>query len=468
MRGAQTMRGRHAECAYLLDRAVKNPASTEEFARAALDAIRLALRPAYAALVCRSGPQIFHCGDEALTADVDAAAEILTKAPGRLLARPRSMRRGEAAGLVIAPLENVMAAAALELVYPITDDGVLLGVIAIGPRPDRSPYKVDDLEFCDRIGARVAVLAARDALVAETALLRAASAASERLASVGRMAAGLAHEIRNPLVSIRTFTQLLPERHADEEFRSSFLDLTLSEIDRISTLVGEILSYARPAEAGQDDGGQASTDVADCVERTCLLLRSHARSAGVTLEFECAELAERAAIDEDKLRQVVINLVVNGIQACDGRGRVRVAASARPSGGVIVEVSDDGPGMQSEVAARIFEPFFTTRREGTGLGLAMVKKLLDDAGATVAVATTPGGGTTFRVELLAQGAVPDVSSADSAGDRAVADVSTAGFLDHRSAPDASVHHRSDLVARLTQVLLDMDESEALLLAEPAS
>ena len=408
------MRGRHAECAYLLDRAVKNPASTEEFARAALDAIRLALRPAFAALVCRSGSSIFHCGDGALTANVDAAAEILIRAPHPLLARPRSIRRGEATRFVLPPLDRAMEAAALELVVPIASDAALLGAIAVGPRPDRTPYSADDLEFCDRVGARVAILAARDSLAAETALLRAASASSERLASVGRMAAGLAHEIRNPLVSIRTFTQLLPERHADEEFRNSFLDLTLAEIDRISALVGEILSYARPANAAQDNS-QPSTDVADCVERTCLLLRSHARSEGVTLEFHCNELAERAAIDEDKLRQVVINLVINGIQACESRGHVRVAASARPAGGVLVEVSDDGPGMPSDVAARIFEPFFTTRREGTGLGLAMVKTLLDEAGASVAVATALGGGTTFRIELLPEGAVPRTVPADLTG-----------------------------------------------------
>ena len=143
----------------------------------------------------------------------------------------------------------------------------------------------------------------------------------------------------------------------------------------------------------------ASTDVAACVERTCLLLRSHARSAGIALEFEVDDIAERALIDEDKLRQVIINLVVNGIQACDGRGSVRVDAVSVPSGAIVIEVSDDGPGMSPESAARIFEPFFTTRSEGTGLGLAMVKTLLDQAGATIEVFTAPAGGSTFRVAL---------------------------------------------------------------------
>ncbi|MFN2377047.1 MAG: nitrogen regulation protein NR(II) [Candidatus Binatia bacterium] len=399
MRAAQNLRGRHAECAYLLDRAVKNPSCADEFARAALDSIRLALRPSYAALVCRGGSGFFRCGDGALSADVDAAAEILSKAPRSLLARPTTLRRSEAAGAGLAGLEHRMSASALDLVFPLGDDASLLGVVALGPRADRRPYSAEDVEFLDRIGARVATVASREVLASEAVALRAQAAGSERLASVGRMAAGLAHEIRNPLVSIRTFTQLLPERHADEEFRSSFLDLTLSEIDRISTLVGEILSYARPAAPAQEGDAPSATDVADCVERTCLLLRSHARSAGVVLDFAAADLPSRAAIDEDKLRQVVINLVVNGIQACGGRGRVTVAASAAPDGRICVKVSDDGPGMPPEVASRIFEPFFTTRREGTGLGLALVQRILDEVGATISVVTAPECGTTFRVDL---------------------------------------------------------------------
>lgn len=408
VRTSAAQKRRLADGAYLLDRALKNPASADEFARAAMDTIRLALKPSYAALVCRFGSTIFHCGDSVLSPDLEAAADVLSGAPRSLLAHPRSLLRGEVASLGLGALERAMMAAALEVACPMADDGALIGVVALGPRADRKPYSADELEFLDRIAARVSMVAARQALAMEASKLRAAAASTERLASVGRMAAGLAHEIRNPLVSIRTFTQLLPERHADEEFRNGFLDLTLAEIDRISALVGEILSYARPASAeGRDDDGPTTTDVSECVERTCLLLRSHARGAGVSLESDGGELFERAAIDEDKLRQVVINLVVNGIQACDGRGRVRVTAAAGTAargGGprLVVEVADDGPGMSRDVAAKIFEPFFTTRREGTGLGLALVKTILDEAGATIAVETSPGSGTTFRVELLSE------------------------------------------------------------------
>jgi signal transduction histidine kinase len=406
VRTSQAQKRRLADSAYLLDRALKNPSSTHDFARAALDTIRLALRPGYAALKCRSGSTDFHCGDSVLSADLDAAADVLSRAPRSFLAQPRCLRRGDAAAAGVPAVDLPMTAAALEVACPMADDGLLVGAIVLGPRSARSPYTDDELEFVDRIAARLAMVAAREALAAEASKLRVAAASTERLASVGRMAAGLAHEIRNPLVSIRTFTQLLPERHADEEFRNGFLDLTLAEIDRISALVGEILSYARPDNAeGRDADEPSAVDVGESVERTCLLLRSHARGAGVSLEFDGGDLFERAAIDEDKLRQVVINLVVNGIQACDGRGRVRVKAAAGTSARdslprIVVEVSDDGPGMPADVAAKIFEPFFTTRREGTGLGLALVKTFLDEAGASIALETSPGHGTCFRIELL--------------------------------------------------------------------
>jgi signal transduction histidine kinase len=396
---ARTVRGRLADSAYLLDRALKTPGCCEDFARAALDTLRIALRPSYSGLALRLGSRSFHCGDSVLTRDIEALVDVLARAPRHAFDPTRSIRRDEAPGLGIAGLELAMTTSAFDLVFPIADGETLLGLIALGPRTDRRPWSVDEVEFCDRVGSRLALTAAREKLTAEVASLRANAVGSERLASVGRMAAGLAHEIRNPLVSIRTFTQLLPERHADEEFRSSFLDLTRAEIDRISTLVGEILSFARSAAAGEIDDADATTDVAACVERTCMLLRSHARSAGVSLDFEVDEIAERALIDEDRLRQVIINLVVNGIQACDGRGGVRVDAVSVPSGAIVVEVSDDGPGMSPEVASRIFEPFFTTRSEGTGLGLAMVKTLLDQAGATIDVFTAPAGGSTFRIAL---------------------------------------------------------------------
>ncbi len=224
--------------------------------------------------------------------------------------------------------------------------------------------------------------------------LRELAVRTERLASVGGMTAGIAHEIRNPLVSIRTFTQLLPERYQDPEFRSSFLDLTLSEIDRICTLVGELLAYARPAEESELE----TAHLPSCIERALLLMGTQARSAGVRLESFIAAGAEQAAIASDRLEQILLNLVSNALAACDSGGSIELRAFGN-EGNAVIEVADTGDGMSPEVVSRAFETFFTTRSEGTGLGLAIVRRLVEQAGGRVAITSTEGAGTTVRLEL---------------------------------------------------------------------
>jgi len=399
---------RHAELAYTLDRALTDAPTAHDFGRAAIDVLRLALRPSYAGLVYRMESGEFRCGDAAIGADLHAVLESLSRAPLSFIARPHILHRSEVSGSALSEVVMRMAAAAFEICYPLTLGSEVRGVLALGPRQDRTGYTTEDVELCARVGARIAAVAGQQSLQFEVDRLRSVASRQERLAAVGQMAAGLAHEIRNPLVSIRTFTQLLPERYGDEEFRSGFLDLTLAEIDRISALVGELLNFARPASEPEPYG---VVDVSECLERTCALLRNQARSAGIALDLEVEVGLPPALIEEDRLRQVVLNLVVNGIQACSGRGRVSVSASRCDSdrGLVRIDVRDDGPGMASEVAARIFEPFFTTRSEGTGLGLALVKRILEEHGGTIAVTTHPGAGACFSIEL------PLAAVTDSAG-----------------------------------------------------
>ncbi|HYB97698.1 MAG TPA: ATP-binding protein [Candidatus Limnocylindrales bacterium] len=407
MKPRRRFESRYADLAYALDRALTDSPTAHDFGRAAIDVLRLALRPSYAGLVYRMESGDFRCGDLAVSTDLHALQQALSRAPLSFIARPRALVRSDVGGAGLADVALAMTAAAFEVCFPLTLGAEVRGVLALGPRQDRSPYAEEDLELCSRIGARIAAVAGQQSLQSEVEKLRSLATRQERLAAVGEMAAGLAHEIRNPLVSIRTFTQLLPERYGDEEFRSGFLDLTLAEIDRITALVGELLSFARPAAGG--DAAEA-VDIAECLERTCALLRNQARSAGVALDLELEVGLGAAAIEEDRLRQIVLNLIVNAIQACNGRGRVVVSAgrSDRAPHLTCIRVRDDGPGMAAEVAARVFEPFFTTRSEGTGLGLALVKRIVEDHGGRIGVSTTPGAGACFSVELPIAAAVDTV------------------------------------------------------------
>jgi len=218
---------------------------------------------------------------------------------------------------------------------------------------------------------------------------------NERLADLGRLAAGLAHELRNPLASMTGSIELLRGAAAlgDEDRR--LMDIVLREAARLDQLVGRFLEYSRPAAPRR-----ASADLARMAAET-LEVFSHDPAAG-RVRVESRLTSTTAWCDPDQLRQVLWNLLVNAAQAA-GRegepGRVQVRCSPEQGGGAQLEVEDDGPGIPPEDLEQIFTPFFTTKARGSGLGLATVQRVVDAHGGTVAVASEPGRGARFTVRL---------------------------------------------------------------------
>ena len=295
----------------------------------------------------------------------------------------------------LAALSRAHASAAFELRTAESLEGILY----LGGRVDGEPFSIEDVETLTILSQQLATTLRNARLAADLEQSREVIARSERLSAIGTLAAGLAHEIRNPLVSIRTFTQLLPERLDDPEFRSRFLDLTLSEVDRICALVNELLAFARPAPAALEP-----VDLTASVERLCLLLASQAKNRGVALSMTPSPTDVVVVADEDQIKQVVMNVVLNAVQACADGGRVRVScyATETPDGRMgCVEVVDDGCGIAEEAVSRIFDPFFTTRSEGTGLGLSVAHRIVSSHGGVIDVRSRPGRGSTFIVRLPA-------------------------------------------------------------------
>jgi signal transduction histidine kinase len=224
----------------------------------------------------------------------------------------------------------------------------------------------------------------------------------DRLASLGRLAAEVAHEIRNPLVSIKTFLQLLPERRDDPEFVDRFGAVVADELRRMERLLDLMLEQARPRA-----GAAPRADPAEAVAAVADLLRQRATRAGVELETRIDPDAPAAALGEDELRQVVLNLAQNALAVSPPGGRVRIVAEVRDSG-LVLTVSDEGPGIPQRLGAAIFEPFVTGRADGSGgLGLAITRRIVEQAGGSIGFADRAGGGTEFRVGLpAAAGADP--------------------------------------------------------------
>lgn len=218
---------------------------------------------------------------------------------------------------------------------------------------------------------------------------------SARLADLGRVAAGLAHELRNPLASMCGSVELLREHAAGAPEDRRLMEIVLREAGRLDELVTQFLAFARPAPPRC-----AATDVAAVLDETLRVFRNDPQASAVRVEADLAPAV--AECDPDQIRQVVWNLLSNAAQALGGAARpephIRVSCASGPAG-VRIEVEDDGPGIAPADLEKIFLPFFTTKSRGTGLGLATVHRIVDAHRGSIRVASAPGAGCRFTVDL---------------------------------------------------------------------
>jgi PAS domain S-box-containing protein len=221
---------------------------------------------------------------------------------------------------------------------------------------------------------------------------------AERLASFGALAAGVAHEIKNPLVAIRTFAELLPERFGDVDFREDFSKVVIKEISRIDDLVARLRGIA--ATAPQQVG---AVDLRDPINDTLALLRGQLEQTRTAVVRQFQDPAPFVSIEESQLKQLFLNLFLNAIEAMGTEGTLTVRITRKHVQGVpliVIDVSDTGPGISDTVAANIFDPFFTTKSRGSGLGLTICRGITDAHRGTIrAERNLAGQGTTIVVEL---------------------------------------------------------------------
>ena len=229
---------------------------------------------------------------------------------------------------------------------------------------------------------------------------------TDRLKSLETIAGGFAHEIRNPLTSIKTFIQLAPERKDDPQFIQEFSKVVLDDVYRIERLIQEILDYARYMEPKLTD-----EDFNDIVASCLYFIDVKADSHGIKIEKELASDLPRVMLDRQQIKQVLLNLLLNAMDAMGehgGRLRVQTRKLVKPGGKVWahIEIEDTGEGIQETNLEHIFDPFFTTKHEsgeheGTGLGLTIVHQIIQEHHGEIRVKSSVGVGTTFFVSLPA-------------------------------------------------------------------
>ncbi|PYK73265.1 MAG: hypothetical protein DME44_01790 [Verrucomicrobia bacterium] len=232
---------------------------------------------------------------------------------------------------------------------------------------------------------------------------------SDRLASLGTLSAGMAHEIKNPLVSIKTFAQLLPERYHESDFRDTFSSLIVHEIDRIDSLVNQLLRFARPAKPLL-----RPMHVHEVLEKTFQLVQHRLNQKEIKFNRTLEASLDTIRADSDQMEQVFLNFFLNAMDAMKRGGELTVETEIRTGDSLVthllpadekrhealcISIRDTGEGIKEEDIARVFDPFFTTKDFGTGLGLSVVHGIIEEHGGQIEVESEVAKGTVFHIFL---------------------------------------------------------------------
>jgi len=304
-------------------------------------------------------------------------------------------------GSTIQEIKNVvktMSKLEAEVSIPLLSKGQLIGMINLSHKFNKDIYSYEDIELLSTLGNQTTIAIENARLYDDLKKSKSYIRRADRLASLGTLTAGLAHEIRNPLVAIKTFTQLLPERIDDEEFRNHFLNIAAGEVDRLSALVTELLEFARPSEPKFD-----VEDINSILDGMILLVSTETKSKHIRILKDYRADLDRITIDREQMKQVFLNMLLNAIEATPENGTIHVKTRSfkKPEGEpyIQIEFTDTGSGIRPEYLEDIFTPFFTTKEKGSGLGLSISNQIVQDHKGYIDVESQVNIGTSFFVNL---------------------------------------------------------------------
>jgi two-component system sensor histidine kinase HydH len=215
---------------------------------------------------------------------------------------------------------------------------------------------------------------------------------TEGFVAVGKIAASIAHEIRNPLSSIKGFAQYFKFRFKTKK-DAAYADIMIKEVDRLNRVITELLDYAKPAELNLK-----KQRLEEITSYSIKLLESDIKRKGINIKEEHEDNLPSVLIDKDQMTQALLNILLNSIEAVDKNGEIRTGIR-QIKDGLQLSIADNGNGIAKENIDKIFEPFFTTKKSGTGIGLALVKKIVDAHNGKIAIESKEGEGTNVNIRL---------------------------------------------------------------------
>lgn len=292
-----------------------------------------------------------------------------------------------------------------EVCIPLVSKERLVGFCNLGRRANHGMYSTEELALLKTLAQHAAIAIDNALLYEDLRRSQLLMRRTDRLRSLETMAGGFAHEIRNPLTSIKTFVQLAPDRRDDVEFMEQFSQVVCEDVERIERLVHEILDYARYMTP------KLTQESLNDVVSSCLyFIEVKASSKAITIQKELASDLPYVKLDRQQIKQVLLNLFINAMEAIGSEQGGRLSVRTRKlvksvnEPWVQIEVEDSGPGIEPHDLDHIFDPFYTTKhesgeREGTGLGLTIAHQIVQEHGGYVEVFSEVGHGTKFMVSL---------------------------------------------------------------------
>lgn len=297
-------------------------------------------------------------------------------------------------------LVKAMRLLSAKIILPLVVQDQLVGFCSLGAKTGGREFTPEEMELLSILGNQASAALENSRLYESWKSSQQMLQRTDRLSSLGLLTAGLAHEIRNPLVAIRTFSQLLPERYQDQEFIEGFYNIAVKEVDRICGLIDNLLSFARPAPPQVSE-----QDINEILESTIRILESKAKEKNLQIQRRFAPDLAKIYVDKERMRQVSMNVILNAIQAMRGPGTIEVATRPFTRNGVghfvQIEVRDSGPGIPEKELETIFNPFFTTKKDGCGLGLFITRQIVQEHGGYIVVESREGQGTALLIHLPA-------------------------------------------------------------------
>jgi two-component system NtrC family sensor kinase len=278
-----------------------------------------------------------------------------------------------------------------------------IGIIGVFAR-QKEAFDDRDLTLLDSMASAVAMAIENARLYAESknfATELAASQAqliqSEKLAATGKLAASIAHEINNPLQAVQSCVYLIADGADPDDPNVKYVNIAREELDRIARIVGRMLSFHQPTTDAKEP-----TDVNDLIESTLALVHKRLQHSKVAVETELATDLPTVHAVRDHIKQVLLNLFLNALEAMPQGGTLRIQTAHAGHRWVTVAIEDSGVGIQPENIAHLFDPFYTTKPRGTGLGLSISYDIVAQHGGEILVDSEPSKGTTFTIRLPSQ------------------------------------------------------------------